>query len=131
MEIDGDFTKAGKVYDPYGFGTDACFTADFRNFCLHFKSNGDGGVVCSSGGPVQSASQTIQTAGALVFCDSTAPGCGGGGGKYASLMCEGTAEPCLPENVALCPNSCGPTRGFMNCPFASGKATPKGADSVS
>jgi len=114
--VPGNFIKPGKVYDASGFGTDACFTRDMANFCTRFGSDGKGGVVCTGGGPVKSPGQTLQSSGALVFCDSQTPGCD----ALPSLYCRGTAETCLKNNVAICPGECGPTEGFMHCPVASG-----------
>jgi hypothetical protein len=115
-EVPGNFLKPGKVYDASGFGTDACFTRDLANFCTRFGGDGAGGVVCTAGGPVKSPAQTLQTSGALVFCDSETPGCD----ARPSLYCRGTSEPCHPSG-AVCPGAaCGPTEGFMQCPVASG-----------
>jgi len=113
--VNGDFVKPGKVYDAMGFGTDACFTRDLSSFCTRFSGDGAGGVVCTAGGPVKSRAQTLQTAGALVFCDSDTPGCDARPSNY----CAGTSDPCHVKGV-LCPGECGPTEGFMHCPVASG-----------
>lgn len=110
-ETPGNFVRPGKVYDALGFGTDACFTQDLKSFCTRFGNDGFGGVACTAGGPVRNPAQTLQTAGALVFCDSSTPGCD----APPSLFCEGTSEPCLPEGSS-CPGQCGPRQGFMHCP---------------
>ncbi len=109
--VSGRFTVSGRVYDISGFGTDACFTADGAKFCTRFGQGADGSAVCTAGGPVVDQSQTLQTSGALVFCEAGTPGCG----ALPSLYCRGTAEPCLPQG-SVCPGECGPTEAFMPCP---------------
>lgn len=103
------FNRSGIVFNESGFSTDACFSTDWTQFCTRFR-----GGKCVEVGSVMDAKQTLQTAGSLVFCDATTPGCG----ARPSWYCLGTAEPCDAHYDKACPGACGPTEGYMRCPVA-------------
>jgi hypothetical protein len=89
-------SRPGKIYNSMNSKpSDACFNADFTEYCTHFAQSKDGQTICQNGGEIDKhAVNVLSTLSALPLCNSDVPKC-----SAQRFVLSGTTEQCSDNNI--------------------------------